>query len=358
MNSYLDREVSLSQVRPALGRLLRRWETGPDRRLSVRLLLEAVHRLPPDPILQHLETCRVGRILPSASDVTVVLLESPAGDGPFIARIASGGNDCPAIQRNSEALTQLATDDRIPHLRVWLPVQVCLGSAGGRMFAVEEALPGQRAQLWGSRPRSLPAVARLAITAIHQLHEATGETQILDEDLLLGLLDEPLRALGRAQPQMLAASSDAVVRLRSQVGLLVGQGVQVSWTHGDFWLGNLLTRAGGQEISGIVDWDAARPDGLAAMDLYHFLLTTRATLGRRELGLVVADMLRGEQWTDEEASLLAGANEQLSAEGDMQRALLLLTWLNHVSAAAGKRVKYGVASRWASRNIKPVLQSL
>ena len=351
--SHVVGEVSLAQVRPALGRLLRRWETGPDRRLSVRLLLDAVHGLPPDAGLRN---CRVSRILPTGSDVTVVLLEETDGSGRFIARIASGGNDGSAIQRNSEALSQLAADDRIPHLQGWLPVQVWLGSVSGRVFAVEQALPGQRAQLWGARHQFQTELARLAISSIQQLHEATGQTRVLGEDLVKGLLDEPLRALGQAHPQLLDARRGAVLRARSQVELLVGQALQVSWTHGDFWLGNLLTHADDQEISGIVDWDAARPDGLAALDPYHFVLATRAARERRELGLVVSDLLRGQHWTDEEASLLAGTNERLSAAD--QRALLLLTWLNHVSAAAGKRVKYGVATRWASRNIDSVLQNL
>lgn len=350
----------MAQVRPALGRLRRRWETGPDRRLSVRLLLDAVHRLPPDPTLPHPEQCRVRRILPADSDITVVLLEGQAGAGPFIARIASGGNDGSAIRRNTAALRALTLDERIPHLQRWLPTQLCLSSAAGRVFAIEDALPGRRAaQLWGGRGQSLPAVRRVALASIQQLHEATGETRLVGEDLLRDLLDDPLRALGRAHPKLLDASHDAVVRLRSQVrGLLIGQAVHLSWTHGDFWFGNLLTRAGDHEISGIVDWDAARPDGLSALDLYHFMLTTRVALERRELGAVVCDFLCGQQWTDEETEPLTKPNAQLIAAGDAQRALLLLTWLNHVAAAAGKRVKYGLDSRWASRNIEPVLRTL
>jgi len=45
-------------------------------------------------------------------------------------------------------------------------------------------------------------------------------------------------------------------------------------THGDFWLGNILWT--GEKITGIVDWEWGRTDGMRILDILHLVLMSRA----------------------------------------------------------------------------------
>ncbi len=57
-------------------------------------------------------------------------------------------------------------------------------------------------------------------------------------------------------------------------GHSVGRGL----VHGDFWPGNLLMNDG--EVTGVIDWESARPDGLLTRDLARFAIAYSLYLDR------------------------------------------------------------------------------
>ena len=57
--------------------------------------------------------------------------------------------------------------------------------------------------------------------------------------------------------------------------------------HGDYWAGNVLvtTTDGRPRVSGIIDWENSRHDGIAAVDQAHLWLVER----HEEIGAALVD---------------------------------------------------------------------
>jgi aminoglycoside phosphotransferase (APT) family kinase protein len=68
---------------------------------------------------------------------------------------------------------------------------------------------------------------------------------------------------------------EALVTIHDRLdGHQVGRGL----VHGDFWPGNLLMSDGG--VSGVIDWECSRPDGLLTRDLARFAIAYSLYLDR------------------------------------------------------------------------------
>jgi aminoglycoside phosphotransferase (APT) family kinase protein len=52
---------------------------------------------------------------------------------------------------------------------------------------------------------------------------------------------------------------------------LLGREQLLAWAHGDFGYGNALVNPATGELTGVIDWDTAREDELAGVDLVNFL---------------------------------------------------------------------------------------
>ena len=139
---------------------------------------------------------------------------------------------------------------------------------------------------------------------------------------------------------------------------LAGRTLPVCWIHGDFWLGNVLVAADGVTLTGIVDWDLAAADELPMHDLVHLLLYTRGLVQQRDLGEIVRALLEGEQWTAHERSLLEAAERALPGSVVGERAMVLLSWLRHITGNLAKSSRYRRNVLWLSRNVDAVLRSV
>jgi aminoglycoside phosphotransferase (APT) family kinase protein len=140
------------------------------------------------------------------------------------------------------------------------------------------------------------------------------------------------------------------------LGRLDGAIVAAGWIHGDFVPENVLFDPDVGRITGIVDWElAARPD-LPAIDRAMFLLTARSQTARRELGLVVAAVAKGEASSALLRSLEA-ARADLADQLDA-RALALLCWLRHVAAVVSQSDRYSRHLLWKRYNVSHVLDAL
>ena len=102
-------------------------------------------------------------------------------------------------------------------------------------------------------------------------------------------------------------------------------------------------------MTGIVDWENARPVGLPDCDLIHLWLTSQPS----ELGSTVR---RAVISPDTVQTAVAGlgvswTNPQLSTAH-----LVLLAWLWHVTAELERATRNRVGRLWLARTVKPVLE--
>jgi aminoglycoside phosphotransferase (APT) family kinase protein len=139
---------------------------------------------------------------------------------------------------------------------------------------------------------------------------------------------------------------------------LAGRRVAVSWVHGDFVPGNILVDPVARRVTGIVDWELARPADLPLVDVATVLLAARMQMSRDELGRVVCDFLAGGRWSAEEERLLDEAGAGLPGEPIDARALVLLCWLRHVSGNLAKASGYARHERWVRGNVAPVAEAV
>jgi aminoglycoside phosphotransferase (APT) family kinase protein len=104
----------------------------------------------------------------------------------------------------------------------------------------------------------------------------------------------------------------------------------IALSHGDVSVGNLFVDNG--SISGAIDWEYAREDGLPALDMLAYL-ESRQRLA--EAGSSVADnLLRLAQWEwpcDEEAAALRDLYAHFGVDAAHHETLCLLTWVVHAS---------------------------
>ena len=107
-----------------------------------------------------------------------------------------------------------------------------------------------------------------------------------------------------------------------------------------------------------MDWDLAVADELPTHDLVHLLLSTRQLVQQRDLGEIVRALLEGEQWTAHERSLLEAAERALPGSVVGERAMVLLSWLRHITGNLAKSSRYRRNVLWLSRNVDAVLRSV
>ena len=260
------------------------------------------------------------------------------------------------------ALAVLQTHPGLGAWRALLPAVLATGEVDGRAYTITNFLPGTDARLLMLDSAARRRWLRTAVAAIEPLHRETAVIKTIDETILARWVDDPLKYLqawNDSRPRFLRFNT-ALGQLKSELyESLAGRKLPISWIHGDFHPGNLLTTPDGARITGILDWDRAAPDELPLLDRVHLLLFARRLAQGGELGDAVAALLSGPGWTADERDLLTVPGYPAAGDAGWDRAVILLTWLRHVATnlaleTGGYRRKYW----WLARNVATVLRCL
>ena len=157
------------------------------------------------------------------------------------------------------------------------------------------------------------------------------------------------------KPMLLGALGPLPDLLRRQIA---GRELPFSWTHGDFWPGNLLIQPAVGAISGVVDWDRASADQIPLHDLLHLLAYTRKMQRRSELGEEIVTYLLPAAFDKYERSLVREAIEQLNLPADVEffRAITLLYWLRFAATNLSRYPAFQKDGRWLKNNVFLVLK--
>jgi aminoglycoside phosphotransferase (APT) family kinase protein len=234
-----------------------------------------------------------------------------------------------------------------------LPVRIAQGDLAGQAYVVERLLPGQQGVELLTDRREIERVQVAAAATIRELHEATANSTLVDAAVVERWIERPLACIRR-----FAHDEKSIIRLGSMLrDAVVDTEVSVSWIHGDYWPGNLLVAPGSAQITGVIDWERALPGELPLHDVLHLLLYTRSLTQRRDLGLVVQDLLDGSGWTNHEQAIL-DADPLATPRWSDERIMILLYWLRHVASNLVQSTAYARRVAWWRNNVGVVLGRL
>ncbi|MDX6701023.1 MAG: hypothetical protein QOF26_1249 [Baekduia sp.] len=299
------------------------------------------------------------RSLRTVSDMAVLMAGPAGGSACVVVKCATSPAAARSLTAESQTLTALWADPRLEHWRALVPALLASGEHGGAAYVVEQLLPGRAAARNGSSSAATPSLICDAAHAIGGLHRATATEVRIDDDLLGRWIDEPLRVLSGDGPQPRTMPDAAVGALGAELrAALRDTPAAVSWVHGDYVPQNILSAARGGPVTGIVDWELARPGALPLLDVVMLLLAARMHATRRELGRVVCDWLAGARWTPFEQRLVLDAVDDLPGPPVDERALVLLVWLHHVAGTITRAPGYAGHGLWRRGNVDPIARAV
>jgi aminoglycoside phosphotransferase len=198
-----------------------------------------------------------------------LLLFRPGEDLPcYVAKVPTGDAAVRDIEREAAALRRLGALDLGPLART-VPTLVAVAEHRGRPVLVTTALPGRQMladyHTWRhtARPAPVEADFRAAGDWLTQVHHLTSGRPVNLATMLDGVDAVIARRFGR-DPET-TADLEYLAALRDR---LADHSVPQVLAHHDYWPGNLLVAQG--RVCGVIDWEAATPEGLAARDLARF----------------------------------------------------------------------------------------
>jgi O-antigen/teichoic acid export membrane protein/aminoglycoside phosphotransferase (APT) family kinase protein len=293
-------------------------------------------------------------------DVAVAVLQ-PSGRAPVaVLRVARTATGAAALARHRRALDTIAGLDALDGWRALVPAILANGDHHGRPWLMEERLTGRDGRTL-VRDRQLPALLEDASDTIATLHHGTATATRVDDETFTRWVITPLEAIASLLPSRRGDLIDraSLARVSDELHVdLGGRTISTSFSHGDYWLGNLLIDVAGDapRVTGILDWDQAADKDPSAVDTMHLVLSTRCLLRRQPLGASVVELLDHNAWEPWEQRLLDRATSD-SGIGS-RRTLLLVTWIHHVYANLTKADHYKRARVWTAANVERVVMAL
>ncbi len=227
-----------------------------------------------------------------------LLLFRPGADLPsFVAKVPSTDAAVRSVELEAGALARLGRS-ALGSLEDTVPRFIAMAEHLGRPVLVTTALPGRLmlAAYHTWRHTARPALVRADFGAAGQwlaeLHRRTASGHGPLSMMLDGTVAAITQRFG-ADP----ATADDVEQMSALTARLAGHQVPLVVMHGDFWPGNLLVSGG--QVRGVIDWEDARPDGLAVHDLARFVIAYSLYLDRHTRagrGVSGHPGLRADRW--------------------------------------------------------------
>lgn len=354
-----------SRIQRLIQRVQRPWARYAERRAIER------YRLLADRLLAQLaQTGRLGSGAPAPqvvsalitrSDVVVLMLADAAGREPTrVLKLPRTPDAQESTLLHRQVLAELLGLPALEAFGALLPQPLAWGTFEGQSYYLETALPGTAASSLVRRQAEPPTLEHDAARAIRLLHFGTLQRRVVGSADFADLAGDDLALLGQLcggwpEPALYRSRLQALETLLRQQ--LLGPELPFAWSHGDLWLGNLMVAHSGA-LSGIIDWDRARPNQLPLLDILHLLAYTRKMRQRTELGETLVSYLLPAAFAPAERCLVdqALAAYGLPASAEFWRAAVLLYWLRFTSANLARYPRLRDDAFWLSKNVFAVLK--
>jgi hypothetical protein len=351
---------NLAAVRRRIGQALRarsnRQLSIADRRAGQRII-EAIGQVRSDASRWVVQGGRAG-------EPTILRVGLRGGPPAAIVRLVSTPAGRAGLERADTAL-QALRGRLAPAMNGILPEAITAGTLENRIWYAESALAGRSARALIGDPAARRRMLAATTMSIGAIHVATAGAALVDGALLERWIGRRAAAISEVLAPTPGAAADALARIAAAAAAdLRGRILPLGWIHGDLWPANILVRGDPPTVAGIVDWDSAAEDELALHDRLHLALTTRRLVEHRDLGPVLADVLHGVPWGDDDRVVLDAAEGPPDgpAEGPAdgfsglsERTALWLYWLRFVEANLLRHPELATDRGWLAANVEQVL---
>jgi O-antigen/teichoic acid export membrane protein len=282
---------------------------------------------------------------------TVVVAVGPVGERRALLKAADTANGQQELRQQTSALAALHADPRLSHWTPLIPRVLGTAEIGDTYCLTETLLPGDHGPDALADPARRGAFLSSAVGAISELHRHTATPSRVGDAELDRWVHRPIAAVSGTLPAALRAEADRMAALLD--ARLRGQAVGVGWSHGDYLPVNLLAAPNGR-VSAIIDWCTAEPDRMSVLDVATFMPMAQAMADGEEFGPVVLRWLAGVPRA--EAEVLVGCHTALGGSVLAPEVLVLLGWLEHVSACVTRSDRMAANPVWNRRNVRVVVQ--
>ncbi len=313
----------------------------------------------------------------SVSDSATLFLSrrsggSTAREGPDHAILKCAGTlrGIASLRRNAEVLRELHSNSRLAELQDRFPEILGIDMSPGRCRVAETEIEGLNAADCLRSAHSAACVFEAVASFVGELHGRTSKIRTIDPHWVERWIDEPARIAGTLAGHGRGGGCrlEILACLKQELrNVLTGRQIALGRGHGDLSPGNILlkrrdTASDGVFLSGLIDWDNSREDAPVAVDLYHLALSIRMLRTGEELGQIVRSCILERRYDiGGAAGFELFPTQHFSAgveDAEFHRAMLLLTWLNHVSAVWIKSERYSSNRLWAYSNVHRVLNAI
>ena len=261
-----------------------------------------------------------------------------------------------AVEREYAALTQLHHDARLAAWLHYLPEVRSFGSLGRWIYLEQSSVGEANATQLLTSGAAWPSVVQAGAEAIAPLHCQTGDTVTVDARTLSTWVGDRAARVASVLPG--ARRRQGVVAAAALAeDCLTGCRIEVGWTHGDYWIGNLVLDQR-RQIAGIIDWEGAAANEPIACDLLYLILYSWCIQHRADVGGVIrAGLAEPTRW---DPVIQAMVESLLPDLGDvnLRRGLLAACWLRVLSTNLTQSQTYARHPVWIRRNIDVVIRGV
>jgi phosphotransferase family enzyme len=207
------------------------------------------------------------------SPKAVIVLVDEAGDPALLVKVARTAAAEPSLVAEHRALRRIRVAGG-DWMRSNSPAPIAIDRVAGRLVLAESFLEGMPMTLAYYTPghtKNPGRVERDFAGAADWLSRFQRQTAVgyreFDDQAVKRWVIDPL-ARYAAEIGWGPDEEDLFGEVVARAEAIRGELIPLTGRHGDFWMGNLMTGAGG--VTGVVDWELASLETLAVDDIYKF----------------------------------------------------------------------------------------
>lgn len=274
-------------------------------------------------------------------------------DRAVVAKLPLRPSTEPRLRQNVQTLRTLSQRDWVTQfLAARLPAFVLTGTTSGYFYSVETAVAGVDGAAIlkaGGSANEMMLSAEYFLSKLHKASLAGPGSEAPAWNVSFESAVECVR-----QMAVRAGSADTYDHLIADMrARLAAQPIPSVFSHGNFWLGNLLFDST-NNLTGVIDWDCASEWELPALDLIYLLVRTHGLARSASFGEALAD------WIDARSipvldGCIARHCRELSLPTELIAPLSYCSWIQHLHSHCRFSTPTSTDVQWLHRNVRHVL---